>query len=193
MTLLLLLQIPVAAWSYRGEMTRSAYRVHGPDAPVSTLAAQIHQESRWKETARSWVGAQGLAQFMPATASDMARLYPADCAPANPFSPRWAFACRDRYMASLLRSQRPLSGTMTACDKWALGFMAYNGGGGWVNRARRKAVAELKDPDNWQVVRTLNPGRSAAAQQENSLYPEHIYRIETRYRSAGWGRGLGCF
>ena len=95
-------------------------------------------------------------------------------------------------MASQLRAQRPISGTMTACDKWALGFMGYNGGGGWVNRARRKAVAEFRNPDDWQVVRALNPGRSAAAQRENAEYPERIFRLELRYRAAGWGAGLNC-
>lgn len=61
--------IPVEARQYQRELTRNARAVWGLNAPVSTFAAQIHQESQWNARARSPVGAQGLAQFMPATAS----------------------------------------------------------------------------------------------------------------------------
>ena len=99
-------RIPLAAWTHRSEMVRSAYRIHGPGAPVATLAGQIHQESGWRADARSWVGAQGLAQFMPATAADMARLHPADCAPANPYSPKWAFTGTATWPRSFAPSGR---------------------------------------------------------------------------------------
>lgn len=61
--------IPVEARQYQRELTRNARAVWGLNAPVSTFAAQIHQESQWNARARSPVGAQGLAQFMPTTAS----------------------------------------------------------------------------------------------------------------------------
>lgn len=184
-------QVPTRAWQYQGEMTRSAYRVFGPGAPVATLAGQIHQESGWDADARSWVGAQGLAQFMPATAADMARLHPAECAPANPFSARWAFACRDRYLASLNRaSERAFPGEPSPCSVWAFGLRAYNGGLGWLNRDRRKAAAAGADPSDWLAVQPFNAGRSAAAFRENTEYPVRIFRAEARYLS--WGAGMRC-
>jgi membrane-bound lytic murein transglycosylase MltF len=193
-TLLLVFQIPVAAWGYRAEMARSAYQVFGPGAPVATLAAQIHQESGWKGTARSWVGAQGLAQFMPATARAMARLYPQHCAPANPFSARWAFACRDRYLAALVTaSRRPVGvGPVSRCSRYAFGLRAYNGGAGWMNRDRRRARNDGLNPDDWRAVRDINDGRGEAYHRENREYPERIYRLEPRYAAAGWGSGLRC-
>src|SRR5512134_663298 len=78
--LLLAVQIPDAAWAHRGDMIRSARQTFGPEAPTATLAAQIHQESRWRADAKSWVGAQGLAQFMPTTAEYMADIFPGECA-----------------------------------------------------------------------------------------------------------------
>jgi soluble lytic murein transglycosylase-like protein len=187
--LVLLLQIPAAATSHRAAMTRSAYRIHGPAAPAATLAAQIHQESAWKPEAVSWVGAQGLAQFMPATAADMARQYPAECAPANPFSPRWAFGCRDRYLASLLRaSLRPVgAGTVGACSGWSFALRAYNGGLGWINRDRRLAVSRALDGNDWRAMRDVNAGRRESAHRENREYPERIHRLAGRYARAGWG------
>ncbi len=176
---------PPAAEQYRAAMTRSAYRIHGPAAPVSLLAGQIHQESAWKPLARSHAGAEGLAQFMPATAADMAARFPGDCAPANPFSPAWAFTCRDRYMASLLRQLSPTGGGLTECARWVFALRAYNGGMGWVIRDRRKAAEAGVDPDNWIQVQQFNAGRSAANFRENTEYPVRILWLQQRY--ASWG------
>jgi membrane-bound lytic murein transglycosylase MltF len=189
-----LAQVPPSATAHRAEMTRSALRVFGPQAPIAELAAQIHQESAWRADAVSWVGAQGLAQFMPATAADMAKFHPAECAPANPFSARWAFACRDRYMRTLLRMQRPLAtgASLDACSEWLFAFRGYNGGAGWILRDRRAALAAGADPDDWRAVAPFNAGRRASAHRENREYPERIVRLAPRYVAAGWGRSLEC-
>lgn len=196
LTLWLALQIPVAALSWRGEMLKSARQVFGPGAPTATLAAQIHQESGWRVTAESWVGARGLAQFMPATATDMARQYPELCAPANPLSPVWALRCRDRYMASLLKQVRrtkPPGLEDRPCATWAFAFRAYNGGLGWVIRDRREAARRGVDALDWMAVGVVNAGRSAAAHRENKEYPERIYRRASIYARAGWGPHVeGC-
>lgn len=176
---------PAAAEQYRAAMTRSAYRIHGPGAPVALEAGQIHQESAWQPQATSWAGAQGLAQFMPGTAADMAARFPGDCAPANPFSPAWAFACRDRYMASLRRQLQPMGGGLTECARWVFALRAYNGGMGWVIRDRRKAAAAGADPDDWIMVQGFNAGRSASNFRENVEYAPRILRLQERY--ASWG------
>lgn len=186
---LLVLQIPGAAYGYRRDMERSAWRVFGPGAPVATLAAQIHQESGWKEQAVSWVGARGLAQFMPSTAEDMARLHPQSCAPADPFSPSWAFRCRDLYLRGLLRAVR--TPALPECGAWSFALRAYNGGLGWVRRDRALAAARGIDPDDWAAVGAVNAGRRPDAHRENKEYPERIHRIALRYERAGWG-GVVC-
>lgn len=179
---------PEAAMQYRAEMTRSAFRVFGPSAPVATLAAQIHQESAWRADAKSRVGALGLAQFMPRTARDMADRHPADCAPANPLSPSWAFGCRDRYMQSLLSATMPIATGLTECNRWEFAFRAYNGGLGWINRDRRLAQSMGLNPDRPADVATVNAGRSAGNHAENRHYPTLILAKQDRY--ASWGRGI---
>lgn len=178
--------------AYRGIIIRSAYRIHGPGAPIAALAAQVRQESGFKPDATSWVGAQGLTQFMPGTATDIARQYPADCAPANPLSPQWAVTCRDRLMHQLvLGSSVALAGKgVDECSVWAFAFRGYNGGPGWMRRDRQLAAARGLNPNDWHAVRNLNAGRRESAHRENREYPERIFRYEPLYSS--WGRTLGC-
>lgn len=180
--------VPEQAIPYRQDMTKSAWRTFGLNAPVATLAAQIHQESMWKSEVESHAGAQGIAQFMPSTAEDMARRFPEICAPANPFSPKWAFACRDRYMKRLNEASK--NENTTECDEWAFGLRAYNGGLGWINRDRKKAKLEGANPDNWVEVQPFNAGRAAWAYKENTQYIIRIFNREYDYSS--WGRTLNC-
>lgn len=92
--------IPRAAQQYRATLTRAAHATWGMDAPVSVLAAQIHTESGWNNEARSPVGAQGLAQFMPSTAAWLPEVAPETGKPA-PFNPGWslrALCIYDRWL-----------------------------------------------------------------------------------------------
>ena len=92
--------IPQGALKHRADLTRNARAVWGLDAPVATFAGQVHQESRWRPEAVSPVGAQGIAQFMPATADWIAEAYPA-LADQQPFNPGWglrALVTYDRHL-----------------------------------------------------------------------------------------------
>lgn len=178
---------PPASHQYRADMTRSALRVFGPDAPVATLAAQIDVESRWRPDARSPVGALGIAQFMPTTAADMATRH-RECAPANPLDPLWGFRCRDLYMRRQMASLSDMADGLTECDRWGLGSKGYNGGAGWVERDRRLTAARQANPDRWAEVNRHNAGRSAAAFAENSRYFPKMLDRQRRY--AAWGRGV---
>jgi soluble lytic murein transglycosylase-like protein len=167
---------------YNRDVLRSAWTTFGPGAPVADLFAQLHVESACRPGARSRVGAEGLAQFMPATAADMARLHPEQCAPANPFDPAWAIRCRDRYMRSLLRQQRAMiEPALTECRAWWFAYRAYNGGQGWNTRDRRAALAAQDDPDDPMRVALYNAGRSAANHRENTEYAPKIWRFSARY------------
>jgi membrane-bound lytic murein transglycosylase MltF len=169
-------------------MLKSAWRTFGPDAPVAVLGAQIMQESAWKLQAKSWAGAEGLAQFMPGTAADMAARFPNECAPANPYSAQWAFRCRDRYLQILNRASR--NERTTDCDEWAFGLRRYNGGGTHLIRDQRLAEANGADPDRWQEVAPFNASRKPSAWKENTEYPVKIFRRTLEYDS--WGRSLLC-
>lgn len=180
-------EIPRQALAHRAMLTREARAVWGLDAPVATFAAQIHQESAWREDAVSRAGAQGLAQFMPATAKWLPEVAPETGQPL-PFSPSWAIRAMVTYDRWLWRRVS----AATDCDRWAMTLAAYNGGLGWVRKDQALARAAGMNPGIWSHVALHNAGRSAANFRENRAYPTRILDKWTPiYRAAGWGPG-GC-
>lgn len=180
--------IPRAAEQYRRDLVRVARHGFGLDAPIATLAAQVHQESSWRADARSRAGAEGLAQFMPGTSEWMAQLYPRSLGPAQPYNPGWSLRAMVQYnLWHLDRIQ-----ASTHCEQWAFALAAYNGGLGWINREKRLASDSGSDPLVWfGAVEHYNAGRSAANFRENRDYPRRILeRWEPMYVRAGWGRGV---
>jgi hypothetical protein len=89
------------------------------DLPIGFFARLIWQESRFDQWARSPVGAQGVAQFMPPTAAEYGL--------QNPFDPIESVAASARFLAQL----RDQFGNL------GLAAAAYNAGGGrikkWLN------------------------------------------------------------
>lgn len=180
--------VPAAAEQHHRTLVRAAHAGWGLDAPIATLAGQVHQESRWQGNARSPAGAQGLAQFMPATADWMAELYPNSLGPAQPYNPGWALRAMVAFDLWLYERNQAISD----CERWAFVLAGYNGGNGWVKRDRRLASAKGADQLAWfgQVERH-NSGRSASNFRENRHYPRAILlRWEPLYAAAGWGRGV---
>lgn len=180
--------IPNAAKQHRAVLVRSAHMVWGLDAPVATFAAQVHQESRWNVNAKSPVGAEGLAQFMPTTTEWIAAAYPKHLAAAQPYNPGWA-------MRALVQYDRWIFERLPAtaqCERWAMVLSAYNGGLGWVKRDRKLASEKGSDSLIWfNSVEQFNAGRSAVNFRENRHYPRVILsRWEPLYVSAGWGNGV---
>jgi soluble lytic murein transglycosylase-like protein len=179
--------IPAAAQKYRAALISSARAEFGLDAPVALLAAQVHQESRWRADAVSPVGAQGLAQFMPATASWLPTVAPQTGKPA-PYNPGWALRALCAYDRHLLASIRDAAGE---ADAWAFVLAAYNGGLTWVRRDRAAAEKQGQDPARyWDSVELVNSGRRAAAFRENRGYARNIFATQKTYTAAGWGQGV---
>ncbi|SDA18162.1 Transglycosylase SLT domain-containing protein [Pseudomonas sp. NFPP10] len=182
-------EVPPQAEHYRRDLTRIAQAEWGLDAPVAMFAAQIHQESRWKFDAKSPVGAQGLGQVMPTTATWLAQTFPKALGKIEPYNPMWsmqALVSYDRWLASRVKARN-------TCDRNAMILSSYNGGLGWVIRDRKLASASGADPLVWfNSVERFNDGRSAAAFKENRQYPRLILlRWEPVYIAEGWGLG-GC-
>ncbi|KOE63917.1 lytic transglycosylase [Aggregatibacter actinomycetemcomitans serotype e str. SCC393] len=174
--------MPAKAEQYQRTLTRESYAVWGLNAPIPVFAAQIHQESQWKTTALSPVGAQGLAQFMPKTADWISALYP-ELADNQPYNPDWALRALVRYN----RFNYERITARTECDRMAFMLSAYNGGLGWVQKDKRKAREQGLDPlTYWQNVELVNSGRNRANFAENRGYPQHIiYRWQPLY--INWG------
>jgi soluble lytic murein transglycosylase-like protein len=183
--------IPAEAKQHQRTLIREARAQWGIDAPVAVFAAQIHQESLWRADAVSHAGAQGMAQFMPATARWLPEVLPHTGKPA-PFSPSWAIRALVGY--DLWLWKRVTAATL--CDRMAMTLSAYNGGLGWVYKDQRLAASKGLHSGLWRDVAVVNAGRSAAAFRENRQYPQRILqRLLPRYSAAGWPAGSfagGC-
>lgn len=180
--------IPRAALQYRAPLIRTARAVWGLDAPVAVFAAQIHTESRWNADAKSPVGAQGLAQFMPQTAAWLPSAFPETGKPM-PFNPGWAMRALCSYDKWLWDR---VPDTASDFERMAFALSAYNGGLGWVQRDRKLARQQKIDERRWfNAVATVNAGRSKAAWKENRNYPRLILQErQYAYIKAGWGPGV---
>ena len=177
-------QVPQAAQQYRALLVRTAHAVWGLDAPVAVLAAQIHQESAWNAQAISRVGAQGLAQFMPATATWIAGVDPA-LAARQPFSPAWALRALVTY-DRWLYERTPAR--YAPKDRMWVALRGYNGGlGHWQAEAAASGAAR---PTRVQVDAACGRAKRAPVHcRENLDYPHRILVvIQPRY--AAWGPGL---
>lgn len=186
--LIALAEVPREANAWRRHLTRSAVSVWGVTAPIAAFAAQIEQESGWNPAAISPAGAQGIAQFMPTTAAWIDDIYP-DLGAARPLDPRWAITAMVQYDRWLWDR---IENAANDCERFAFTLAAYNGGLGWVNKARRRAADTARDARRWfAVVETINPGRADWAQTENRRYPQRILHVlEVRYLAAGWRPGI---
>lgn len=178
-------QIPAAATTYRAQLIRIAHAEWGLDAPIATFAAQIQQESGWNPNAVSRVGAEGMTQFMPATAKwwcGRIKLSSADCQPKNPV---WAMRSLAQYNFWLYQQIQ----AKNHCHRMAYTLSGYNGGLGWVFRDQKKASGLGLDPlIYFDHVERVNAGRSAANFKENRDYPRRIlFKYEPIYST--WGQG----
>lgn len=120
---------------YDGAIRKAAemYWPTGPD--WRWWKAQLWQESRLNPQARSPVGASGIAQFMPATWSEVARQLGIDPkrVPATVAEP--AIAAGAYYMARLKRQWRGWSASADMMETHRHAQAGYNAGSGHVRRA----------------------------------------------------------
>lgn len=102
------------------------------------LAAQAYQESRFDPEAKSWVGAEGLFQVMPATGKEMGFTRLRD--------PEEGVHAGVRYMHKLIRRY---DSNIPFKQRVRFALASYNAGYGHVEDARRLARAKGWDPDRW--------------------------------------------
>ncbi|MFV8668081.1 transglycosylase SLT domain-containing protein [Ralstonia pseudosolanacearum] len=173
--------IPRAATRYRADLVRIARETWGLDAPVAAFAAQLHQESGWNPAAVSRVGAQGMAQFMPATARwwcALNGLANDECQPANPVWSIRALVGYDRWLYERVRGASQF-------DRLWAALRAYNGGlGHWQQEAAtvRPALDRATVDNACGAAR-----RHRSFCPENLGYPRRILNVlQPRYLA--WGR-----
>lgn len=169
-----------AALAYRGDLTRAAHTTWGLDAPIPAFAAQIHQESGWNPNAVSRVGARGMAQFMPATATwwcNLNSLAIADCQPNNPVWSLRALVGYDRWLYERVHGANEFD-RLWAADR------SFNGGlGHWQKEALKAGSPRRQDIDAACGLAS----RAAVHCVENLGYPKRILlQLQPIYSS--WGR-----
>lgn len=182
-------EVPAAANRWKHELTRQTRLEWGLGAPVATFAAQVQQESGFRPDARSPVGALGIAQFMPATATWIAGAYDA-LGPSDPLNPTWALRAMARYDLHLFERVRT---AVNDCERMAFTLSAYNGGEKFRDRGINACAATPDcNPTRWfSNVELIDDGRSPAAWGENRGYPLNILLVrEPAYVAAAWGKGM---
>ena len=106
------------------------------------LGSQMYQESKFKPNARSWAGATGLLQLMPATARQFGV--------HNPNNPEDNVAGAVRFLQWLTRYWTPRIPDPDERIKFILA--SYNTGSGHVEDAQRLADANKGDSRRWADV-----------------------------------------
>ncbi len=186
-------RVAPASALYRHRVEQAAARAWGVHGSPARLAAQLHQESGFRADARSPVGAQGIAQFMPKTATWIATVFPKDLAAFDPWNAQQAILAAALYDRWLLdRVAVYAGGTMSECSRWAFTFRAYNGGEKALNRERSLAYAAGADSNDWHQVAKFR-ARADWAHRENIGYPRRILLVlEPAYIAAGWPGSSPC-
>lgn len=175
--------IPPNAVKHRLELTRIAHAEWGLNAPIPLFASQIHQESTWNPSAVSKVGAQGMAQFMPATAKWLCETSGTPVNQCQPQNPTWA-------MRAMLQYDKWLYARVWGLNEydrmWAT-LRAYNGGLGWWQREALLTVAKRQATREEIDAMCGKHKRHPLHCKENLNYPRRIMNIyQPRY--SGWGR-----
>jgi soluble lytic murein transglycosylase-like protein len=178
-------QIPAASARYKAAVIREAHAKGGLVAPVALFAGQITQESRFNPNAKSGVGAEGLSQFMPATAAWIAQVYPKQLGPAAPLDAGWAIRALVYYDYNLYGQLASFKDVGPASDRWAASLSSYNGGLVWVYRDQKAVTCDRSLW--WACVALYHDGRIVANWTQNREYPEIIMlRYAPLYVKAGW-------
>lgn len=178
-------QVPPAASAYKRTLIRAAQAEWGLGAPVAVFAAQVHQESGWRADAVSRVGARGLGQFMPATATWWCNMLGLAAEQCQPHNPTWAINALVGY-DHWLYQRTPAH--YTPQDRMWVALRGYNGGlGHWQAEARSTG---LREPTRAQVDAACGQARRSLVHcAENLGYPQRILNVlQPRY--ASWGPSL---
>lgn len=185
--------IPEASALYRHRVEQVAADVWGVNASPARLAAQLHQESGWRTRAKSPVGAQGVAQFMPATAKWIAEQFPDHLFAFDPWDPLQAIHAAALYDKWLLDRIQPIGHSpLSECSRWNFALRGYNGGEQWLLRERGLTVAGRANANDWRDVERFR-ARGASAHKENIGYPRRILLVlEPAYIKAGWPGKAAC-
>lgn len=102
------------------------------------LASQIYQESRFDPDVKSWAGAQGLMQVMPATATELGDF--------NLYNPQESLQAGVSHIQRISKLYQDVPDSV---ERIKFVLATYNAGQGHVEDARNLARKYGKDPNIW--------------------------------------------
>lgn len=148
-------------------------RFFGPAFDWRYFKAQAITESGLKPKARSWAGAVGLMQIMPATFKEIAKKY--SYIKGSRAHPRWNVAAGiyyDRHLWKTWKAERPFK------DRLAFTFGSFNAGKMNIIKAQRLAHRKGLNPNLWEYVVSTLPGVTGKRSRETITYVEKINQIK---------------
>jgi peptidoglycan lytic transglycosylase F len=122
------------------DLIRKYARQYGIDWRL--VAAQMYQESGFDPKAKSWAGALGLMQVMPATARELG------VDPKQLYDPETNIAAGTLYLRRMMDLKSP---SLSDEERYRFALASYNAGYGHVIDARRLARTMGKNRDIWFV------------------------------------------
>ena len=132
------------------ELFRSySKKFFGPAHDWRMFKAQAMAESALDPAAKSWVGARGLMQLMPATYSEV-RSRNSDLGEID--DPKWNIAAGIYYDRQLWVQWKELG---ERGDRRRFVFGSYNAGRGTMMRAQKTARAQAMDPHSWSSIEAV--------------------------------------
>ena len=176
--------VPLQAEPHKRPFLRAVRQVWGLEHPA-WLAAQVGQESGWRDGLTSTAGAKGICQFIGPTAFGIENQYPGLASLAR-FSPQWCFWAQSLLMADLYAE---FGVGRTRCEGIRFAGSAYNGGPGILRREAALCAADWPDCDQrqWSENVAVKNARAGWAWRENRTYVSRITRAEGDYAAQGWG------
>lgn len=140
---------------------------------MEILKAQLYQESRLDPHTVSYVGAEGLGQFMPDTWAEVSDELGFD--EVSVYSPAQNIEATAYYMAGRLnvwKSPRAMS------DRLSLAWACYNAGCGWILKAQKLCG----DPASYKDIIKCLPQVTGSHSTETKNYVQRIWRYWIKMR-----------
>ena len=164
---------------YDDAFRKYSKRYFGPAFDWRIFKAQGMAESNLDPKARSWVGARGVMQLMPATFNEIRSRNP-DLQRID--SPEMNIAAGIAYDRALWTRWE---GDSVIADTRAFTFASYNAGRRTVLNAQDEARASRLDPRSWPSIETVAPKVKRWRHEETIGYVRRIGEFHARLDDRG--------
>lgn len=164
---------------YDDAFRKYSKRYFGPAFDWRIFKAQGMAESNLDPKARSWVGARGVMQLMPATFNEIRSRNP-DLQRID--SPEMNIAAGIAYDRALWTRWE---GDSVIADTRAFTFASYNAGRRTVLNAQDEARASRLDPRSWPNIETVAPKVKRWRHEETIGYVRRIGEFHARLDDRG--------